>query len=68
MRWQHPRHGLLEPAAFLDFAEQTDLTERIGEVVLTRSSKALKAWDAAGFDGAARRGQLRARAARATRG
>ena len=50
VRWQHPRHGLLEPAAFLDLAEQTDLTERMGELVLTRSLKALKAWEAAGFE------------------
>ncbi len=49
VRWQHPLHGLLEPEAFLDFAEQTDLTERIGELVLSRSLEALKAWDAAGL-------------------
>ena len=48
VRWEHPRHGLLAPASFLDFAEQTDLTERIGEVVLTRTLEALRAWDAAG--------------------
>ena len=49
VRWQHPGHGLLEPAAFLDFAEQTDLDERIGELVLTRALEALNAWDAAGL-------------------
>ena len=48
-RWQHPEQGLLAPDAFLDFAEQTDLTERIGELVLTRSLEALRAWDAAGL-------------------
>ena len=48
-RWQHPVHGLLEPHAFLDFAEQTDLTERIGEQVLTGTLGALRAWDAAGM-------------------
>ncbi len=48
-RWQHPVHGLLEPRAFLDFAEQTDLTERIGEQVLTRTLEAIRAWDAAGL-------------------
>src|SRR5690606_17073156 len=31
VRWHHPRRGLLAPAAFLDFAEEADLTERIGE-------------------------------------
>jgi diguanylate cyclase len=49
-RWQHPRRGLLSPAAFLDFAEQTDLTERLGEIVLYRSLEALKAWDQAGLN------------------
>jgi EAL domain-containing protein (putative c-di-GMP-specific phosphodiesterase class I) len=49
VRWQHPVHGLLEPEAFLDFAEQSDLTERIGELVLTRTLEALHAWDAAGL-------------------
>ncbi len=49
IRWRHPRHGLLAPAAFLEFAEQTDLGERIGEIVLTHSLAAIRAWDAAGF-------------------
>ncbi len=49
VRWHHPSLGLLEPEAFLDFAEQTDLSERIGELVLTRSLEALHAWDAAGL-------------------
>ena len=49
-RWQHPAHGLLQPGDFLDFAEQTDLSERIGELMLTRSLEAVQAWDAAGFD------------------
>lgn len=49
VRWMHPRHGLLTPAAFLEFAEQADLTERIGEVVLSRSLAALKDWDRAGL-------------------
>ena len=48
VRWEHPRHGLLTPAAFLEFAEQTDLTERIGEVVLSQTLGAIKAWDQAG--------------------
>jgi diguanylate cyclase (GGDEF)-like protein len=48
-RWRHPRHGLLTPASFLDFADQTDLTERIGEVILTRSVEALRDWQAEGL-------------------
>jgi diguanylate cyclase len=49
VRWQHPRDGLLSPAAFLDLAEQTGLTERLGEVVLTRALEALTAWDRQGL-------------------
>ncbi len=49
VRWEHPTRGLLSPAAFLDFAEQSDLTERLGEVVLARALDALCAWDRAGL-------------------
>jgi diguanylate cyclase (GGDEF)-like protein len=49
VRWRHPRHGLLTPMAFLDFAEAADLIERIGEVVLGQTLAALTAWDAAGL-------------------
>ncbi len=49
VRWHHPTHGLLTPAAFLDFADEVDLTERIGEVVLTRSLEALRGWEQAGL-------------------
>jgi diguanylate cyclase len=49
VRWQHPQNGLLSPAVFLDLADQTDLTERLGEVVLTRALEALTAWDAEGL-------------------
>jgi diguanylate cyclase len=37
VRWQHPRHGLLYPDAFLPLAEQTDLIERLTGWVLTRA-------------------------------
>lgn len=50
VRWRHPTRGLLTPHAFLDFAEATDLTERIGEAVLGQVMAALTAWDAAGLD------------------
>lgn len=49
VRWRHPRHGLLAPGAFLDYAEAADLTERLGEAVLSQSLAALAAWDAAGL-------------------
>jgi diguanylate cyclase (GGDEF)-like protein len=34
VRWQHPVHGLLYPDAFLPYAEQTDLIDRLTEWVL----------------------------------
>ncbi len=49
VRWRHPTRGLLAPAAFMDYAEAADLTERIGEVVLSQSLAALTAWDAEGL-------------------
>jgi diguanylate cyclase len=49
VRWRHPERGLLTPAAFLEFAEQADLTERLGEIVLSRALEALTAWDAQGL-------------------
>lgn len=49
VRWNHPERGLLTPAEFLDFAEETELTGRIGSAILTQSLQALKAWDAAGL-------------------
>jgi len=50
VRWSHPTQGLLTPVGFLDFAEAADLTERIGETVLSQTLAALTAWDAAGLD------------------
>jgi diguanylate cyclase (GGDEF)-like protein len=34
VRWEHPVHGLLYPDAFLPYAEQTDLIDRLTEWVL----------------------------------
>lgn len=49
VRWNHPERGLLTPAEFLDFADETELTGRIGARMLTQALQALKAWDAAGL-------------------
>ena len=37
VRWQHPEHGLLSPAAFIDLAEETGLIIRLGEQVLQQA-------------------------------
>ncbi len=48
VRWNHPRRGLLEPAAFLDALIATGLSERLGEVMLYHALGALRRWDIAG--------------------
>jgi diguanylate cyclase (GGDEF)-like protein len=37
VRWDHPKRGLLAPAAFLDIAEESDLIVALGRVVLRRA-------------------------------
>jgi EAL domain-containing protein (putative c-di-GMP-specific phosphodiesterase class I) len=44
LRWEHPLRGLLEPAAFLELAEESDLIVPIGEWVLGEACHQLKAW------------------------
>lgn len=44
LRWQHPVHGLLSPAAFLPVAEETGLIVDIGNWVLRESCRQLKEW------------------------
>lgn len=49
-RWQHPERGLIPPAEFLPFLEQTGQLERLGEVMLYQALTALRAWDTAGLE------------------
>jgi EAL domain-containing protein (putative c-di-GMP-specific phosphodiesterase class I) len=44
VRWQHPVKGLLEPAAFINVAEETGLIVRIGEVVMDQVCAQLAQW------------------------
>lgn len=46
VRWQHPTHGLLEPAAFLDLAEESGFAIRLGRRVLSMACERLAAWSA----------------------
>ncbi len=43
-RWNHPRRGLLEPAAFLPVAEDTGLIVQIDELVLDRALADAASW------------------------
>lgn len=50
VRWQHPRLGLLTPAAFLDVAETSGLIKQIGDIVLDHSIRAKKKWQEQNLD------------------
>ena len=44
IRWQHPQHGLLSPAAFVPIAEATGAIIGIGDWVLETACAQLRAW------------------------
>jgi diguanylate cyclase (GGDEF)-like protein/PAS domain S-box-containing protein len=47
VRWQHPRRGLLEPADFIGFAEETGLIVPLGRWVLNEACRRAAGWHAA---------------------
>ncbi|MEX0690407.1 MAG: EAL domain-containing protein [Gemmatimonadales bacterium] len=47
MRWEHPTRGLLEPAAFVQVAEETGLIIRIGWWTIEEACRQLKTWQVA---------------------
>lgn len=49
-RWTHPERGAISPAEFLPILENAGKMARLGEVMLTRSLAALRAWDDAGLE------------------
>jgi len=49
VRWQHPRHGLIEPAEFLPVAEETGLITQVDEWVQVHSFAEVAEWRRAGF-------------------
>jgi diguanylate cyclase (GGDEF)-like protein len=48
IRWQHPARGLLSPAAFIPFAEQTGFIRQITRWMLDRAIAQAVAWHRAG--------------------
>jgi EAL domain-containing protein (putative c-di-GMP-specific phosphodiesterase class I) len=48
LRWQHPTRGLLSPAAFIPFAEQTGFIRRITRWTLDRAIAQAAEWQRAG--------------------
>ena len=50
IRWRHPERGLLSPAEFLRFVENTDLDIAIGEWVTATALTQMNHWQSAGLD------------------
>jgi len=48
LRWNHPERGVVSPAEFVPVLEETGLIVAVGEWVLARACRDLKAWAAAG--------------------
>ncbi len=48
-RWIHPERGLISPGEFLPAIERLGLSERLGEIMLYQSLKALRQWDKENF-------------------
>ena len=49
-RWVHPVRGVIPPNTFLPAMEAAKLLERLAEVMMYHSFRALKQWDAAGIE------------------
>lgn len=49
VRWSHPEQGLIQPADFLDVAEETGLITQLDEYVQRRAFKDVAAWQKEGF-------------------
>jgi diguanylate cyclase (GGDEF)-like protein/PAS domain S-box-containing protein len=50
VRWQHPEHGLLLPAAFLPSIENHPVSVELGDWVLNTALTQMSTWHAAGED------------------
>jgi diguanylate cyclase (GGDEF)-like protein len=44
VRWRHPKHGLMSPDKFIPLAEETQLIDRLGELVLRQACSDAVAW------------------------
>ncbi len=49
VRWQHPEHGLLQPARFIQLAEEFGLIDGIGEWVIERACQDAAQWQRMGL-------------------
>ncbi|KXU85508.1 hypothetical protein CI15_20300 [Paraburkholderia monticola] len=50
LRWRHPVHGVLTPAAFIHFVENSPLTARFTDFVVTEAARTLADWTVRGHE------------------
>lgn len=50
LRWEHPRHGMIAPDAFIQVAEEVGLIGEISRWVVDTATAQLASWLAQGFD------------------
>ncbi len=50
LRWNHPKRGLLTPAAFLDLLDSMSLAEQVGSWTFERVCRSQAQWRALGLD------------------
>ena len=50
LRWDHPQHGLIAPLQFLPLIENTGLSSRVGDWVLSQALEHLSQWRRNGLD------------------
>ena len=48
-RWHHPRHGMLNPAAFLPAIEDAGRMDALGQHIVQHALTALRSWDQVGL-------------------
>lgn len=49
LRWHHPDHGLLTPAAFIEVLEDSPIAEDVGDWVVEQACAATASWERAGL-------------------
>ena len=49
VRWNHPAKGLVSPAEFIPFAEQSNLILELGQLILDKACQQIKQWQTLGL-------------------